>query len=209
MMKFKDIDSYLHKVTPTRDPVLRSMEQYARKNKFPIIGPLVGRFLYQLAIMNNAGKVLELGSGYGYSAYWFSKAMGKNGSIIMTDSYAPNKDRAFDYFKKGKLKSKFDFRLGDAIEIAEGIKGKFDIILNDIDKQDYPRTIDLAHRLLKKGGVFVTDNIIWSGRVYDSKAKDKATKGIRRFTKGLYADERFFTTILPVRDGISVAIKLK
>ncbi|MCK5126921.1 MAG: O-methyltransferase [candidate division Zixibacteria bacterium] len=206
-MNFKDVDAYLYKVTPVRDPVLQSMEQYARKNGFPIIGPLVGRFLYQLAIMNNAKKVLELGSGYGYSAYWFSKAMGKNGKIIMTDTYEPNKDRAFDYFKKGKLKSKFDFRIGDALETAREIKGKFDIVLCDIDKQDYPETIEIASRLLKKGGVFVTDNIIWSGRVYDSSVRDKATKGIRRFTKQLYADDRFFTTVLPIRDGVALAIK--
>lgn len=208
-MDFKDIDAYLHRATPKRDETLREMEGYAKKNGFPIIGPLVGRFLYQLALLTNAKNILELGSGYGYSAYWFSKAMGRNGRILMTDASEENRERAMEYFRRGRLKSKFDYRLGDAIETASTIRGKFDIVLNDIDKQDYPATIDVAHRLLKKGGVFVTDNIIWSGRVYDKSVRDKATKGIRTFTRRLYKDERFFTTIMPVRDGISVAVKLK
>lgn len=207
-MDFKDIDAYLLRVTPKRDKTLQAMERYAKRNHFPIIGPLVGRLLYQLAIMNNAKKVLELGSGFGYSAYWFSKAMGKNGTIVMTDASEENRDRAMEYFKQGRLKSKFDYRLGDAIGTAKKLKGKFDIVLNDIDKHEYPATIDLAHKLLPKGGVFVTDNIIWSGRVFDSSVQTKATKGIRTFTRRMYADKRFFSTVLPVRDGILMAIKL-
>ncbi|MEZ5360032.1 MAG: O-methyltransferase [Candidatus Zixiibacteriota bacterium] len=207
-MDLKEINAYLQRVIPKPDTTLRAMDRYARKNNFPIIGLQVGRFLYQLAIMQKARRVLELGSGFGYSAYWFSKAMGKNGTIIMTDSSEENRDRAMEYFKKGKLKSKFDYRLGDAIATAQKLRGTFDIILNDIDKQDYPATIDLAHRLLKKGGVFVTDNIIWSGRVFDPSVQTKSTKGIRVFTKRMYADKRFFSTVLPLRDGILVAVKL-
>ena len=83
----------------------------------------------------------------------------------------------------------------------------FDIVLNDINKQDYPKTIDIAAAKLKKGGLFITDNVIWSGQVTERK-QDKTTKKIVEFTEKLYQDSRFFTTILPLRDGISLSIKL-
>lgn len=206
-MKFADIDAYLHKITPARDTVQQAMERYARKNKFPIIGPLVGRFLYQMALTAGATEILELGSGYGYSAYWFSRAVGRHGRITMTDSYEPNRERALAYFKKGKLKSRFEFIVDDSLTAARRLKGPYNIILNDIDKQDYPATIDIAARLLRPGGLFITDNIIWSGRTFDRGVTDATTRGIRTFVHRLYADPRFFTTVLPLRDGVALAVR--
>ncbi len=204
-----DIHEYLLAATPKRPPVLQEMEKYARKHGFPIIGPLVGRFLYQAALLTSARRVLELGSGYGYSAYWFSLAMGRKGEIIMTDTDGDNRDRALAYFKRARLASHFDYHVGDALAVARTSKGLFDIVLNDIDKQDYPKTIDLAARRLRKGGLFITDNVIWSGKVMQTPAlMDAATKGIVEFNKKLYKDRRFFTTIMPIRDGIAVAIRV-
>jgi predicted O-methyltransferase YrrM len=207
-MKFEDVDAYLKRVTPPRDRVMKAMETYARKHDFPIIGPLVGRFLYQMALVTRARKILELGSGFGYSAYWFSRAVGPRGLITMTDMDENNRDRTFDYFRKARLKSRFDYRLGDSLDIAAKLRGKYDILLNDIDKEDYPRTINLAARLVRPGGLFITDNLIWSGRVMDASVRDKTTAAIRTFTKRLYADRRFMTTVIPLRDGISVAVRI-
>lgn len=204
---FDKIHRYLHQVTPERHPVMREMEQLAEEKKFPIIGPLVGRFLYQMALVTKARRVLELGSGYGYSAFWFSLAMKGKGHITMTDGDKNNKRVAMDFFKRAGLQSQFDYRVGDALKIIGKLEGPFDIILNDIDKQGYPETIDLVAPKLRKGGLFITDNVIWSGRVCDRK-KDETTQAIVEFTKQLYHDSRFFTTIMPVRDGISVAMRL-
>ncbi len=204
---YKKIHKYLEEVIPERPQILKEMENYAKDNNFHIIGPLVGRYLYMTALSLKARKVLELGSGFGYSAYWFSLAIKGKGKIIMTDSDKKNKKKAFEYFKKGGLQSHFDFKIGDALKVAKKLDGNFDIILNDIDKIYYPDTIDLSASLLKRGGLFITDNIIWSGKVYD-KNPDKTTKAIQLFTKKLYNDSRFFTTILPLRDGVSVALRL-
>ncbi len=201
------IHRYLSDITPERPPVLRSMEAYAQENSFPIIGPLVGRFLYQMALLTKARRILELGSGYGYSAYWFSLAVKSRGEIVLTDKDRANKRLALDFFRQAGLQSRFDFRVGDAVRIAKRLSGPFDIILNDVDKEQYPRTIDLAAGLLKKGGLFITDNIIWSGRVCD-KRPDKRTKAIMEFTQALYQDSRFFTSVLPIRDGISLAVRV-
>jgi len=204
---FDKIHRYLHQVTPERHPVMREMEQLAEEKGFPIIGPLVGRFLYQMALATKARRVLELGSGYGYSAFWFSLAMKGKGHITMTDGDKANKRSAIDFFKRAGLQSQFDYRVGDARKIIKKLEGPFDIILNDIDKQGYPATIDLVAPKLRKGGLFITDNVIWSGKVCERK-KDETTQAIVEFTKQLYHDSRFFTTIMPVRDGIAVAMRL-
>lgn len=207
-MNFSDIDHYLHAVTPKRSHVLADMERYARKYGFPIIGPLVGRLLFQMATVTKARRILELGSGYGYSAFWFALAIGKRGQITMSDMDPANREQALQYFKKGGLEAKFCYHLGDALEVAAGLKGPFDIILNDIDKEDYPKTIDVVARLLRPGGLFITDNVLWSGRVYDRRNTEPATRGVRRFVKMLYADRRFFTTIIPLRDGLAMAVRV-
>lgn len=204
---FEKVHSYLEQLTPERPVVLREMEQYAKEQKFPIVGPLVGRLLYQAALMTKARRILELGSGFGYSAFWFSLAVGGKGHIFMTDRDRKNKTRAFDYFKRAGLVSQFVFKVGDAINLAKRIDGPFDIILNDIDKENYPETLDLAAARLRKGGLFITDNIIWSGRVCERK-RDRTTKAIVEFTENLYRDSRFFTTVMPIRDGVSISVRL-
>ncbi|MDX9856387.1 MAG: O-methyltransferase [candidate division Zixibacteria bacterium] len=201
------IEKYLHQVTPEREAVLREMEAFAEESDFPIIGPLVGRFLYQMAALTKARRVLELGSGFGYSAYWFSLAMKSKGHIVMTDVDKANKRRAFDYFQRAGLQNQFDFRIGDSRKVISTLDGPFDIILNDIDKQGYPATIDLVAPKLRKGGLFITDNVIWNGKVAERK-QDEATRAIVEFTQNLYQDSRFFTTILPIRDGVAVALRV-
>lgn len=207
MGMFEDVHNYLEKVTPLRTPILKEMEEYAKENDFPIIGPLVGRLLYQLAELTKARRILELGSGYGYSAFWFSMSAGARGHITMTDADKSNKKMAMDFFKRAGLKSQFDYMVGDSLKSIKKLSGPYDIILNDIDKQDYPKTIDLAAPRLKKGGLFITDNLIWGGDVY-TRNSDASTKGIREFTDKLYKDNRFFTTIVPLRDGVAIALKL-
>jgi predicted O-methyltransferase YrrM len=204
---FDKVHNYLHAITPERPPVLREMETYAEENGFPIIGPLVGRFLFQAALTTKARNILELGSGFGYSAFWFSMAVRSKGHIIMTDGDQKNKRRAFNYFQRAGLQSQFDFKVGDALRAIKKLDGPFDIVLNDIDKYDYPKTIDLVAPRLKKGGLFITDNIIWNGKVCERR-KDKTTEAIIEFTRMLYQDSRFFTTVMPIRDGIAIAVKL-
>jgi predicted O-methyltransferase YrrM len=201
------IDRYLRDVTPDRHPVLSAMEEYATEHNFPIVGPLVGRFLYQLTLATKARKILELGSGYGYSAFWFSLAGKGKAHITMTDSKSKNKRLAFSYFKEAGLQSHFDFKVGNALSVLKKLDGTFDIVFNDVDKIDYPRTIDPVARRLRKGGLFITDNLIWDGKVAE-KNQDETTRAIVEFTRNLYQDSRFFTTIMPVRDGLAVALRL-
>ena len=204
---FEDVHKHLLEVTPERPQVLREMENYAEEIDFPIVGPLVGRLLYQLTILTKARKILELGSGFGYSAFWFSMASGGRGQITMTDNNSKNKKLSMDYFKHAGLRSHFDYKVGDSLKIAKRLTGPFDIIFNDIAKKDYPATIDLVAPLLKKGGLFITDNLLVEGKVY-VRSTEKSPKAVKEFTENLYKDNRFFTTIMTLRDGVSIAVKL-
>lgn len=201
------INDYIKTIGSSSDTILREMESYAEENNFPIIGPMVGPFLRQLAIIMRARNILELGSGFGYSAYWFAGGIASGGKIICTDNDESNKAMATEYLKRGKLSEAVDFRLGDALEIAKKLDGPFDIILNDIGKIDYPEAFDIALKLLKPGGIFITDNVLWSGRIL-SDDPDETAMAIHEFNRKLFNTDGVLSSIIPIRDGLGLAVKL-
>ena len=215
------INEYLLDIIPDRDEVLSEMEAYARENRFPIVGPLVGRVLHQLVLLTNPTRIFEMGSGFGYSAYWMAKALRQpEAGIICTDGSQENADRAAGYLARGGIADRIDYRVGNALEIIDEADGEFDIIYNDIDKDGYPEAFRKAIPRLRSGGLFITDNMLWLGRVvtYDTDADvqgldeeeqwtHKTTVGVKELTRLLYSSPDVFTTIIPLRDGVSVAIK--
>jgi predicted O-methyltransferase YrrM len=201
------VDDYLYSMLPKRDDVLVEMEEYATKHNIPIVGPAVARVLQQLALMINARSVFELGSAIGYSTIWWAQAVGENGSVIYTDGDAKNAERARDYFKRAGVSNRITLHTGDALEVLSEQKQEFDIIFNDVDKDDYPRVLRLIAPRLRKGGLFITDNVLWSGRVAEKNPTDARTKAILEFNRKLSDAKEFYTTILPIRDGLAVALK--
>lgn len=202
-----EINNYLHSLIPDRDPVLEEMERIGKEKGFPIIGPLVGRLLCQLALLTQARTVFELGSGYGYSAIWFSKGMGPGGRIICTDGEKENARQAAAFFERAGIKKSVDYRVGDALSILEREPGPFDIILNDIDKHEYPEAFKKALPKLRKGGLLITDNTLWYGKVVMGD-KERSTLGILEFNRLAYRSTEVFSTLVPLRDGVTVSIKL-
>jgi caffeoyl-CoA O-methyltransferase len=200
------VDDYLYSMLPKRDEVLAEMEDYATENKIPIVGPAVARVLEQLALMINARKVFELGSAIGYSTIWWAQAVGENGHVVYTDGDSKNAERARGYFARAGVSKRVVVRTGDALEILSEEKQEFDIIFNDVDKDDYPRVLRLVAPRLRKGGLFITDNALWSGRVAE-KNPDATTKAILEFNRKLYDSKDFYTTIVPIRDGLAIALK--
>lgn len=200
------VDEYLYSVLPPRDEVLAEMEAEAAKRKIPIVGPAVGRILHQLALMTGAKTVFEMGSAIGYSTIWWARAVGQGGLVFYTDGDRKNADQARGYFERAGVASRVNIATGDALELLSEHKQEFDIIFNDVDKEDYPRVFRLAVPRLRKGGLFVTDNVLWSGKVAQ-KNPDHTTKAIIEFNRLLYNSPDLFTTILPIRDGVAVAVK--
>lgn len=201
------VEDYIYSLLPARDEVLTKIEAEAAKRKIPIVGPAVGRILYQLAVMINARTVFELGSAIGYSTIWWARAVGEGGRVIYTDGDRKKADEARGYFGRAGVSKQITLKTGDALELLSEEKQQFDIIFNDVDKEDYPRVFKLAVRRLRKGGLFVTDNVLWSGRVAQKNPSEASTKAILEFNRLLYNSPDLFATVLPIRDGVAVAIK--
>lgn len=201
------VDDYLYSMLPKRDDVLVEMEDYATKHNVPIVGPAVARVLQQLALMINARSVFELGSAIGYSTIWWAQAVGENGRVVYTDGDSKNAERARGYFARAGVANRITLHTGDALEVLSEQKQEFDIIFNDVDKDDYPRVLRLVAPRLRKGGLFITDNVLWSGRVAEKNPTDSRTKSIVEFNRKLHDSKDFYTTILPIRDGLAVALK--
>jgi caffeoyl-CoA O-methyltransferase len=204
------VEKYLYDLLPQSEPaVLREMEAQAKQRNIPIVGPAVARLLYLLGQVSGAKRIFEAGSAIGYSTIWWALAMGESGRVIYTDGNPKNAEEAKGYFQQAGVAKRIDVRVGDALEIlSEEKPGTFDIIFNDVDKDDYPRVFKLAVPRLKSGGLFITDNVLWSGRVADSTNDEATTKAIREFNKLLYGSKELFASIIPLRDGVAVARKL-
>jgi len=200
------VEDYLYSMLPPRDEVLVEMEAEAAKNEVPIVGPAVGRIFHQLAVIAGARKVFEMGSAIGYSTIWWARAVGEGGRVIYTDGDARNADKARRYFERAGVSKRITVRVGDALELLSEEKEPYDIIFNDVDKTDYPRVFRLAVPRLKSGGLFVTDNVLWSGKVTQPKP-DAETASILEFNKLIYGSKDLLTTILPIRDGVAVCVK--
>lgn len=202
------VDKYIYDILPERDPVLKEIEDQAKKRDVPIVGPAVARVLYQYARLIGAKKIFEMGSAIGYSTIWWAQAAGEGGEVFYTDGDKKNAEEARGYFQRAGVEKLIHVKVGDALELLKEQKREFDIIFNDVDKQDYPRVLDLVLPRLRRGGLFITDNVLWSGRVTESDPKEETTRAIQEFNRRLYAMPEFFTTVLPLRDGVSVSVKL-
>jgi len=204
------IERYLKDTYDDGDPVRAEMESFARKKGFPIVGPLVGRTLTVLARAVGARRVFELGSGYGYSALHFARAVGPEGVVHCTDLSEANAKLAESLLSRAGVWSRVVYHCEEAIGALRRIGGSWDVVFNDIDKESYPETIDLAYERLRPGGLFITDNVLWSGRVLGGKARDRSpsTDGVVEFTKMLFSHPGFVTTVDPTRDGLAVAVRV-
>lgn len=202
-----DLEAYLSSLLPDRNSVLADMEAYAREHKFPIIGPLVGRFLQQMVRLTNARRVFEMGSGYGYSAIWFATAMEDGGLVECTETDAANISRGRAFAQAAGFGDRIVWHQSDALEAMGAAKGAYDIILNDVDKHQYPRALELAWPQLRRGGVMITDNVLWSNRVINEKPPTPGTAGILEFNRSSYALPDALSVIIPLRDGLMVSFK--
>ena len=207
MITNEAVDFYLYDITPARDPVLTEMERQAKDRDIPIVGPVVGRVLFQYAQAIGAKTVFELGSAIGYSTIWWARAVGEGGRVIYTDGDRKNAEEARRYFQQAGVLDRIEIRVGDALELLSEERAQFDVVFNDVDKEDYPRVLRLVPLRLRRGGLFITDNVLWRGQVAEEVKDDERANVIAEFNRQLYTSKDFFTTILPLRDGVSVATR--
>jgi caffeoyl-CoA O-methyltransferase len=204
----EDVDKYIYDLLPARDPVVQAMEEYAEEHRVPIIGPAVARLLTLLVQVSGAVRIFEMGSAIGYSTIWLARAAGPKAKVFYTDGNPENARRAQDYFRKAGVAKRVNVQVGNALELVKKTPGKFDFIFNDVDKQQYPDALKAALPKLQRGGLFVTDNTLWSGKAARPAAsEDEHTRGVQEFNRLVYASRELFPVLIPLRDGVTVCRK--
>ena len=208
------VESYMRTLQVRHDePVLLEMEAEAEAHGFPIINRLVGVAVEVLARSVGARRVFELGSGYGYSAYWFSRAVGPAGEVHCTDGDPANEAKAMAYLGRAGLSEPIRWHAGDAVTHLEATDGEFDVVYDDIDKEGYPDAWNLSRDRVRVGGLYICDNVLWSGRVTGAEEltddrQRSTTEAIVEHNRLIAEDERYLSTIVPTRDGVMVALRL-
>ncbi|WP_292994812.1 O-methyltransferase [Nitrosomonas sp.] len=206
-----EIEDYMRSLlTQTDHPILVEMEEFARLRNFPIVNRLVGVFLETQARMINAKRVFEFGSGYGYSAYWFARAVGADGCVICSDADATNRERAEKYLSAAALWQRIEFCVDRAQDVFARTDGLFDICYNDVDKGYYPEIWQMAKHRIRPGGLYIADNVLWHGRVAMKNCQNveyDSTEAIVEHNRLIFSDPDFDTFINPTRDGVIVARK--
>lgn len=200
-----DIENYIRNLTKVDDEVLLEMEKLGHRLNFPIIDRLVGRFIYLITKIKNPKLIVELGSGFGYSGYWFAKAL-SNGKVILSDYREENINKAKEFFKRGNLLDKAEFHIGDALEVAKKYKD-IDILFIDHEKSRYLEAIKTLENNLSENALVIADNVLWDGKVLEDNT-DKQTRKIKEFTEFMFNNSNFETCIVPIRDGVLLARKI-
>jgi caffeoyl-CoA O-methyltransferase len=208
MLRWPDaVYGYIEELARFDDPLLLEMESRAEKSSFPIVGPLIGPWLYLFARLTQAKHIFEMGSGFGYSTWYFAQALKDNGGGTVTHTVwdADLSREAQVWLDKAGLSIYCDFQIGEATLVLSGQQQLQDIILLDIDKEMYAGAEKVIGQRLRPGGLLLIDNTIWSARVCDPAVNDEATQGIRTLNETLSASPRWRYLINPLRDGLGVA----
>lgn len=201
------IDDYLIRIARPRDRLLEKMEEYADTNNVPIIGPLVGRFIYNLAKTSQSQKILEIGTAIGYSGIWLARAIGPQRGDLTTIDMNPERVKiARKNFAEAGLDKTVKVVEGNAIDALPTLKDEYDLIFLDSDKNIYPDAFRLSLPKLRKGGLFVADNALWGGEVAKG-GKDSDTQSMIKFNKLVFGSQGLSSVIVPLRDGVLVSVK--
>jgi len=205
------LTEYLESLVARPHPLLLEMEQRAAETNFPIVGPVVGHLFYWLTRLTGARRVFELGSGFGYSTAWFALAVRENGGGIVHHTVwdADLSRQAQAYLARLELNDLMRYHVGEAVETLQRVGGEYDIIFCDIDKIGYPQSLPVVKRHQRTGGLALYDNALWGGRVWGIHETTESTEAIRALTQQMGRDPDLQTVLLPARDGVLAAIKLR
>ncbi|MBO0857774.1 MAG: class I SAM-dependent methyltransferase [Chloracidobacterium sp.] len=209
------IEDYVNENSLREQDVLRRLrEETAASNPHAemAVSPAQGQFMALLVKLVGAVKTLEVGVFTGYSSLCTALALPPNGRIVACDVNEEWTSVASRYWAEAGVADKITLRLGPAIETLDellvgGQAGTFDFAFIDADKSNYDNYYERALKLVRRGGLIIFDNMLWSGKVADPGVQDAQTVALRALNEKLHYDERVFVSLIPLRDGISLAVK--
>lgn len=203
-----DVTDYVDSLANRGDARLAKVEGQGAREGWPIVGAAEGTFLHILAKSIGARRILELGTAIGYSGSWFARALPEDGQLITVEANPDTARIAQANLEKTGVASKVTILVGLARDILEDLQGPFDLIFIDINKDGYPEVLEPCIQRLRVGGLLVTDNVLWRGEVA-RKSRSRETQAIREYNERLAKDARMMVSILPLRDGVSVGLKVR
>lgn len=205
---------YLLSVSLRESDVLKKLRVETSHHPFAEmqIAPEQGQFMALLIQLMSACRVIEIGVYTGYSSICMAFAIPADGRVIACDNDAEITKIAGKYWREAGVSEKIDFRLGDALITLDKLleefgRGYFDLVFIDADKENYEGYYEKSLLLLRKGGLIIVDNVLWSGRPVDKTDSSGSTVAIRHFNKTLINDTRIKLSMLPVADGLTLALK--
>ncbi|WP_405207897.1 O-methyltransferase [Aquimarina sp. LLG6339-5] len=203
------LDTYVVNHTE-QEPEL--LEQLTRETYQKILqprmlsGPYQGRVLSMLSKLINPKNILEIGTYTGYSALCIAEGMQKDGELHTIDINEELEDFQRKYFSLSPYGDQIHQHIGNATEIIPNLAMKFDLVFIDADKPNYPTYFDIIIDKMNPGGIILSDNVLWSGKVIeDIKKDDLSTKALLAYNKMLVDDNRIETVLLPIRDGLTIS----
>ena len=208
------IERYLASLNRARSPVIDDIAADGAARGLPLIDAEVGALLRVLASTAGAKKILEIGTAIGYSGIWLATALPPEGMLITMEVDEGRAEQARRNFSRAGLASRVTVIVGDAqLKIAK-VSGPFDLIFLDTDKQLYVPLLDRLVSLLRPGGVLVADNVLWDGEVVPGfRAKPmrdpRDTRAVAAFNERIAAHPQLLTSIVPLRDGVSISVKTR
>jgi predicted O-methyltransferase YrrM len=175
-----------------------------------ISGHLQGRVLAMIARMIKPKRILEIGTFTGYSAICMAEGLDQQGEIITIDKNHELKELVEQYFRDAEIESKVAYIIGDAKKEIPRLKGIFDLVYLDADKENYSHYFDLIIDKVSPGGYILADNVLWYGKVLDSYSDklDAETRAIKAFNRKVQKDKRVENVLLPIRDGLMAIRKI-
>jgi caffeoyl-CoA O-methyltransferase len=193
------------------DPVLAEMEARAEAEGFPIIGRAVGRLLELHTRAIGGRRVMELGSGFGYSAYWFARAVGDGGQVTCTEENEDLISDAEGYLGRAGLLDRVTYHRADGLEVLSGFEDEFDVVYVDTHKFQYPDAWREARTHIRVGGIYLCDNVLWRGMVprgEDDTVFPGWPDAIREHNRLVASDPGWVSHLDPTRDGVMVALRV-
>ena len=207
-----DLYEYIITNYAEESKIIKELYKEYEINKIPKISitPEQGKFLYVIAKMINAKKILEIGTLIGYSAIWMAEALPENGKLITVEVSEKHHRIASEFIEKTHLSKIIDIKLGRAFDIMPSLlinEAPFDMIFVDADKEKYPQYFEQSLKLLRKGGIIAMDNTLSKGRVLDNEPTKKGIIGIKNLNEIMGKSDKVDSVLIPIADGISVGVK--